>query len=263
MKELRVLAIAAMTVVCALAVAASAQTAPDNKSKPAPASSQAAHDSKSKPAPNAWMLTPTPYLEWNKDIAPSLRAERDKYADEGAAGQELPLTAPHPDALGPGHGGGISKTEIPPTLNRVVLTGTFTTHRSVLSASEFSLYTEVTVHVDEVFEDRGASSAVHGGDVTIMLRGGTVVLATGRVLTFNTQPIEFCLQPDHKYLLVLSYHREGDFFIVRGDWDISDGIVRPNTGPGEYRAKHGLSSLNGLPVQQLDTALGKLLQESQ
>lgn len=250
MKELRTLAIAAMTVVCALATTASSQTAPDNKSKP---------------ACNAWMLTPTPYLAWNKDIAPSVRAERDKYADEGAAagGQELPLTAPHPDALGPGHGGGISKTEILPVPNRVVLTGTFTTHRSVLSASEFSLYTEVAVRVDEVFEDRGASSAVRGGDVTITLRGGTVVLATGRVLTFNTQPIEFCLQPDHKYLLVLAYYREGDFFIVVDDWLISDGIVRPNTETGEYRAKHGLSSLNGLPVQQLDTALGKLLQESQ
>ena len=198
MKELRVLAIAAMTLVCALATAASSQAAPDNKSKPAPASPQTARDNKSKPAPNAWMLTPTPYLEWNKNIAPSIRAERDKDADEEAAagGQELPLTALHPDALGRGHGGGMWKTEIPPAPNRVVLTGTFTNHRSVLSASEFSLYTEVTVRVDEVFEDRGASSAVHGGDVTIMLSGGTVVLATGRVLTYNTQPIEFSLQPD-------------------------------------------------------------------
>ena len=209
------------------------------------------------------MLTPTPYLDWNKGIAPSVRAERDKFADEGAAGQELPLTAPHPDALGPGHGGGMWKTEIPPVLNRVVLTGTFTKHRSVLSASEFSLYTEVTVRVDEVFEDRAGSSAVHGGNVTIMLGGGTVVLATGRVLTFNTQPIEFSLQPDHKYLLVLSYHREGDFFIVRGDWDISDGIVRPNTEPGEFRAKHALSSLSGLTVEQLGPALGKLLNVAQ
>src|ERR1019366_3859326 len=115
MKELRTLAIAAMTVVCALATAASSQTAPNNKSKP---------------APNAWMLTPTPYLECNKDIAPSVRAARDKDADEEAAagGQELPLTAPHPDALGPGIGCGIPRSDIRPDPNRVVLTGTFTTH---------------------------------------------------------------------------------------------------------------------------------------
>ena len=103
MKELRVLAIAAMTLVCALATAASSQTAPDNKSKP---------------APNAWMLTPTPYPEWNKGIAPSVRAERDKDADEGAAGQELPLTAPHPDALGPGHGAGVPRSDIRPDPDR-------------------------------------------------------------------------------------------------------------------------------------------------
>ncbi len=234
-----------MTVVCSLATAASAQTASENKSKP---------------APNAWMLAPTPYMEWNKGIAPSIRVERDKFADD-LEGNETPLTVAEPRVLGPGHGGGMWKTEIPPVLDRVVLTGTFTTHRSVLSASEFSLYTEVKVHVDEVSEDRGASSAVRGGDVTIMLSGGTVVLSTGRVLTYNTQPIAFCLQPDHKYLLVLSYHRDGDFFIVGSDWDISDGIVRPNTEPGEFRAKHGLSSLNGLTVQQLDTVLDKLLRQ--
>lgn len=173
----------------------------------------------------------------------------------------MPLTDPHAEPLVHGIGSGIPETEIPPAKDRVVLTGTFTTHRSVLSASEFSLYSEVTVHVDQVFEDQGASSAGPGGDVTIMLSGGTVTLASGRSLSYDTEPAQFCLQPDHKYLLVLSYHREGDFFLDRDDWDISDGTVRPNTGAGEYRAKHGLSSLNGLTVQQLGPALDKLLRQ--
>ena len=78
MKELRTLAIAAMIVVCALATVASSQTAPDNKSKP---------------AANAWMLTPTPYLEWNKDIAPALRTQRDRHWDDDVNFQrEWPLT---------------------------------------------------------------------------------------------------------------------------------------------------------------------------
>jgi hypothetical protein len=225
--------------------------------------SQSTSKDSSKPAPNAWMLTPTPYLDWNKGTAPSVRAERDKDADEGAAGQELPLTAPHPDALGPGHGGGVPRSDIRPDPNRVVLTGTFTKHRSVLSASEFSLYTEVTVHVDEVFEDRGASGAVHGGDVTVVISGGTVTLASGRTLTYGTEPVQFSLQPDHKYLLVLSYCREGNYFVDMDDWDISDATVRPNTAPGEYRAKHGLSSLSGLTLEQLGSALGKLLNVAQ
>ena len=77
--------------------------------------SQSTSKDSSKPAPNAWMLIPTPYLDWNKGIAPSVRAERDKDADEGAAGQELPLTAPHPDALGPGHGGAFRGLTFAPT----------------------------------------------------------------------------------------------------------------------------------------------------
>lgn len=137
--------------------------------------------------------------------------------------------------------------------------GTFTNHRSVLSASEFSLYTEVTVHVHEVFDDQSGSGAFANKDITILVGGGTVTLASGRILSYDTEPIRFSLQPAHKYLLVLSYHREGDFYAAMDDWDISDGTVRPNTAPGEYRAEHGLSSLSGLTVEQLGPALGKLL----
>jgi len=130
-----------------------------------------------------------------------------------------------------------------------------------LSASEFSLYTEVTVHVDEVFDDQSGSRDHADKDITILVVGGTVTLASGRILSYDTEPIRFSLQPAHKYLLVLSYHREGDFYSVMDDWDVSDGTVRPNTVPGEYRAERGLSSLSGLTVQQLGPALGKLLNE--
>src|ERR1022692_274048 len=157
MKELRTLAIAAMTLVCALATTASSQTAPDNKSKPAPASSQAAPDNKSKPAANAWMLTPTPYLEWKKGVAPSVRAERDEFWDSLST-RDVPITSP--SSVSPTAGGAdfsIDDPEIPDLPNRAIVTATFTNHLSVLSASEFSMYTEVMLRVDEVFEDRSGS----------------------------------------------------------------------------------------------------------
>ena len=248
MKTQRFAAIVALTAaLAAFGVAASAQTT---------------SESKSKPAANAWMLTPTPYLEWNKDVPPSVRAGRDRYSDQGAVGQKYPLTSPRSDAPGPGIGGGIPRSDIRPAPDRVVLAGTFTNHRSVLSASEFSLYTEVTVHVDEVFDDQGASRAHPDKDITILVGGGTVTLASGRILSYDTEPIRFSLQPAHKYLLLLSYRREGDFYALVDDWDISDGTVRPNTVPSEYRASHGLSSLSGLSVQQLAPALDKLLHEN-
>ena len=135
MKELRTLAIAVMTVVCALVTTASSQVAPDGKSKP---------------APNAWMLTPTPYLEWNKGIAPSVRAARDEFWDS-LTFREVPITSPA--SVSPAVGGGPVSTcgpEIRDSTNRAIATASFTSHRSVLSASEFSMYTELTLHVDEV-----------------------------------------------------------------------------------------------------------------
>lgn len=244
MKTLRFAAIGALIVALAFGSATSAQTTPE---------------SKSQSAPNAWMLTPTPYLEWNKDVPHSVRVERDRYLDRGAVGQRYPLTSPLSDAPGHGIGDGIPKSDIRPVNYRVILTGTFTNHRSVLSASEFSLYSEVTIHVGDVFEDQSGSGAHPGKDITILVGGGTVTLASGRVLSYDTEPVRFCVQPKHKYLLFLSYYSPGDFYLVMDDWDTSDGTVRPNTRPGEYRAEHGHSSLSGLTLEQLGPALDKLL----
>lgn len=117
--------------------------------------------------------------------------------------------------------------------------------------------------MDKVFEDRIESGAFAHGNITIIVTGGTVRLRSGRVLSYETEPVEYSLQLNHKYLLVLSYYRAGDYYVVMDDWDISDGTVRPNTRPGEYRAKHGLSPLSGLKVEELDPALSKLLNEHQ
>jgi hypothetical protein len=150
--------------------------------------------------------------------------------------------------------------EIPDCLNRTILTATFTRHRSVLSSSEFSIYTEVTLHVHNVFEDRtGMGRPVTHKDVTAMLSGGTVALSSGRILSDKVVPRTMFLEPDHMYLLVMSYHQSGDFYTLCDDWDISNGTVQPNTERAQYYAKSGHSSLSGLNVQQLGPALDKEL----
>jgi len=153
--------------------------------------------------------------------------------------------------------------EIKEVQNRVILTGAFTGHRSVLSASEFSLYTEVTLRVDEVFDDQSSSGhPFRNRDITLLLSGGTVTLRSGRILSHNTPPRRLFLEPDHKYLLVLSYHSDGDFYQYLDDWDISDGTVRANTYRTEYAARSGRSHLSGLTVEQLGPALDTLLHQS-
>jgi hypothetical protein len=216
-----------------------------------------------KPAANAWMLTPTPYLAWNQDIPASVRAQRDRFWDE-LSGRDWPLTVRPDGAVSTGEdfwdtGTEPEITELP---NRTILTAIFTKYRSVLSASEFSIYTEVTMHVEEVFEDQtGLGHLVPHADITIMLNGGTVSLRSGRILSDNTQPRDLFLQPGHRYLLLLSYNNQGDWYECDDSWDISDGIVRANTPRTQYLTRAGRSSLNGLTVQQLGPALEKLLYE--
>lgn len=246
MKDLRFVAITALTVGLAFAGAALSQT----KEK-----------SSSAPAANAWMLTPTPYLAWKRDVPASVRAQRDDFWDKSAP-QQRPLTAPDADEMSVPSGQDVSgdEPEIRDLPHRVILTGTFTKHGSVLSVSEYSLYTEVTLHVDEVFDDHsGSGNPFAHKDITLLLSGGTVTLRSGRVLTHNTPPRELFLQPGHKYLLVLEYHGEGDFYQYTDDWDISDGTVRANSPRVKQLAEVGRSSLNGLAVQNLAPALGRLL----
>ena len=75
--------------------------------------------------------------------------------------------------------------------------------------------------------------------------------------------LELAIQPEHQYLLILSYHRVGDFYEYRDSWDISDGTVRANSPLTKYQAEHhaeqGYPSLEGLTVQQLGPALNALV----
>jgi len=59
--------------------------------------------------------------------------------------------------------------------------------------------------------------------------------------------------------LILQYHKEGDWYELKEDWDVTDGVVRANTGRSQYLAKHGRSQINGLTLDQLGSALSKEL----
>jgi hypothetical protein len=214
-----------------------------------------------KPAANAWMLTPIPYLAWNQDIPAPLREQRDSFWDE-LSHRTVALTSPAREAtstptgqsrLGP-------DSEIIDLPNRAILSAAFTKYRSVLSASELSLYTELTMHIEEVFADEtGSGHPFADRDITILVPGGTVTLPSGTILSDGTEPRELFLQPGNKYLLVLSYHREDEFYTYADDWDISDGIARANTYRTQGAAKSGHSSINGVPVSQLGPAINKQL----
>lgn len=232
-----------------------------------PLLSQSSSAVRSTPAANSWMLTPTPYVAWNQDIAPDVRAQRDKSFDR-AAFNTKPLTAPdvHLGNLSSCTGDYDMAWE-PSDIrihvaNRAVLTASFTKFHSVLSASETSIYTEVALQVDEVFQDRtGTGHPIRHGNIDLLLYGGTVTLRSGQTLSIATKPCDYTIQPGRKYLLVLSYEPAGDFYEALDIWDISDGTIRAVDQRNQYLAHEGKSALNGLPVGQLGSVLHKLLYE--
>lgn len=240
------------------------------------AAAQAAPADTAKPAANAWMLTPTPYLEWNKGVSPEIRAARDQYMDRitppafaqplSDPPRRLPLTSPgfYEYVTPSGCDGAASGPEIRRRPDGVILTARFTRFRSVLSASGYSLYSEVTLNVKQVFEDQsGAGYLAPQQETTVLVPGGTIALPSGKTLGYKTGPREWSLQPGHSYLMVLSYHKAGDFYFVTDDWDISDGLARPNDCRTDYWERTGRSSLGGLSVQQLGPALERLLYSNQ
>jgi hypothetical protein len=95
--------------------------------------------------------------------------------------------------------------------------------------------------------------------------GGTVVLKDGKTFSVDAVmvPPDGFIQPDHKYLLVLGYHKDGDFFGYGDSWDVTSGTLRATSLRAEYFAQNGHSALNGIKVDQLDAVMTKQLLKDQ
>ena len=148
--------------------------------------------------------------------------------------------------------------------NRAVLTATFTGHCSRLTPSARALYTEITFHVGQIFDDRtGTGHPAPNRDITVILYGGTVKLANGEWFFVQNPAISGgeLLQPDHKYLLVLGYHSNGDFYGYGDSWDMTDSILRANSARAQYFVMEHRSALDGLPVEMMGPAIDKLLKQ--
>ena len=200
-------------------------------------------------AANAWMKTPT-REDATDDVNPSIRDRRNLFFDEGI-GAASPLTADsapffHRSAGASMHG----NEEIPRVASRAVLIGTFATFRSRIARSRRAIYTEVIVPVNYVFE-----SSEHlvgpGSTITLALPGGSVETTDGEIICYLVDPEEYFIQPNRTYLFVLSYNPSGDFYSLAKDWDLTTGVVKPNSRGEQVRADRGQSSLVGLSREKL------------
>jgi hypothetical protein len=91
-----------------------------------------------------------------------------------------------------------------------------------------------------------------------MVAGGTVGTGQG-VISYMTQPRRYFLQPARTYLLTLQYHSDGDWYSESNSWDLSSGIVRPNSLLEVEREREGKSSIANLTEEQLIRSLTERL----
>jgi hypothetical protein len=155
------------------------------------------------------MKTPTE-ASIEDTVSPAIRYSRDQFWDRGI-GARAPLTPETAGHYAVSEGSfPVDLPELPEVPNRAILIGTFSGFRSMLTASRRAIYTEVTVDVTQVFED--ASNRRPGSKITLLFAGGTVLTATGQEMSFLTQPRSYFMQPGRSYVLLLSYHHDGDFY---------------------------------------------------
>jgi hypothetical protein len=178
------------------------------------------------------------------------RQARDQYFDQ-LIGYRAPLTPE--TAKGSGLSEGVplpNQEEIPNLPNRSVLIAAFLSYQPILSNSGRAIYTEVTFLVNNRFEDTSGREAP-GSKFVLIIPGGTVTTSSGVTLSFMTQPRRFSINVGKTYLLAMSYHTNGDFFIVGKAWDVTDGIVRANFP----LSSNTPATLIGLSLQQLTSKL--------
>lgn len=214
-------------------------------------------------AANEWMRAPTAESSPDDVLGP-IRAARNAFFDRGI-GAASPLTPNSASALHLSEGSHYQITsepppEIPVVSNRAIITGTFISHRSVLTASRRAIYTEVKILVGQVFET--SKQVSHGSTITIALPGGSIKTAKG-ILSYLTDPKEYFIQPGKRYLFVLSYHPRGVFYSSVRTWSISGGTVRPNSRAEQARANAGESHLVGIAEGNLVPALRLILSSEQ
>ena len=58
---------------------------------------------------------------------------------------------------------------------------------------------------------------------------------------------------------MLTYQSSGDFYMLAKDWELSNGLVQPNSRIEQLRAAKGTAILAGAPETQLDSLLQPLL----
>lgn len=200
-----------------------------------------------------WRLIPgdvTPSSD-HHSVTPSIQTARGLFWDEKIGDGRL-VDDPNP---GPPSRGSVWERAVatPEILMGSDFVGIvqFERYYPILSKSKKSIYTEVALKVSSILKD--ATGAVNpSGELTMLMPGGTLRLISGAIVSRGiTANNPYSIQPNGRYLMFMSYHREGAFFTEDKSWKIVNGRAMPNCVEDEIRAKTGRSIYAGLSEDRL------------
>jgi hypothetical protein len=135
----------------------------------------------------------------------------------------------------------------------------FADYTTIRSASGRSIYTEVSVNVEQVLRDPSATVRT-GTALTVILGGGSLELPSGEILRKNLdQGAESGIQPGHRYLVFLYHENDGDYFYCAKSWNLSGGFAVPTYPFDVQKAKNGASRFAGMPEAQFIAAVRGIL----
>src|SRR4029077_12455874 len=102
------------------------------------------------------------------------------------------------------------------------------------------LYTEFSLTVNEQIKDTPGRAKV-GETIPIVIRGGKMRLADGKVIEEKAAFTNFAIAVGSRYLLFLRYNSSGQYFTVTKSWEPKNGGIIPTAHEDQMDARAGKS----------------------
>jgi len=139
---------------------------------------------------------------------------------------------------------------IPVKESDTVVVATVDAVQPYFSGDHTHLYTEFTLTVEEQIKDTSDLAKV-GQSIPIVIRGGRMRLANGRVIEEKPAFTNFAISTGSRYLLFLRYNSTGQYFTVAKSWELKNGGIIPTAHEDQMDAREGKSPYSSMTERNL------------
>jgi len=136
--------------------------------------------------------------------------------------------------------------QLPVAESDTIVLGSVTRVQPYLSEDGTNIYTEFTISVEEVFKDSAGLSLKRDSVVTLFRIGGSLRLASGRVVRTDVHGLGDPPAAGHRYLCFLQYDARGYWFRIEKLWELRNSVAAPVDPVDEGLAQAGRSQFSGM-----------------